>query len=217
MTETLLFDLDGTLTDPRDGITRCICQALETLEMPCPSEEALLSWIGPPLQRSFREHLGEENAHLVPAAMSAYRERFVRVGMFENAVYPGITEALFALRHCGWTLFVATAKPTVFAERILEHFGLRKHFTNVYGSELSGQHSDKGELIAHLLRSEGIAPDRATMIGDRAQDMLGARQNGVRALGVLWGYGSRTELEDAGAHQVFSEIPELVAALSRAG
>lgn len=135
--------------------------------------------------------------------------------MFETSVYPGIVEALAELKSRGWRLFVATSKPTAFAEKILQHFHLIEYFTKVYGSELSGQRSDKGELIAHVLRSEGIRPQDATMIGDRAQDVLGARQNGVRAFGVLWGYGSLTELREAGAHEVFAEVPELVAALTK--
>lgn len=210
MTQAILFDLDGTLTDPRDGITRCVRHALATLNVPCPSEEQLLEWIGPPLQRSFRDYFGDERAELIPAAVSAYRDRFAAIGMFENSVYPGIVEALVALRRRGAVLFVATSKPTVFARKILQHFELFDYFAGVYGAELSGQHSEKGDLLAHLLSSEAIAPACATMIGDRAQDILGARQNGVRGVGVLWGYGSLAELREAGAHEIIAEVPDLI-------
>lgn len=217
MTAALLFDLDGTLTDPREGITRCIRHAFAAVGEPCPSDDVLLQWIGPPLQRSFSDHLGEEAAHLVPSAIAAYRERFASLGMYENAVYPGIREALVTLRDVGWRLYVATSKPTVFASTILRHFELFDFFEKVYGSELSGERSDKGALIAHLLSSESMAPGHATMIGDRALDVWGARQNSVRAIGVLWGYGSLSELEGAGAHHILTRVPELVAITSKIG
>lgn len=113
-------------------------------------------------------------------------------------------------------MFVATSKPAVFARKILQHFELLEYFTGVYGAELSGQHSDKGDLVAHLLRSEALAPGCVTMIGDRAHDMIGAQQNGVRAVGVLWGYGSFAELRDAGAHRVIAEVPELMTVVASA-
>lgn len=217
MKRALLFDLDGTLTDPRDGITRSIRHALERIEAPVPAEQELLRWIGPPLQRSFGEHLGAQREALVAKAVSAYRERYAAVGMFENSVYPGVSAALAELKRRGWRLFVATSKPRIFAEQILAHFELSSYFSGVHGAELSGERSDKGELIAHLLETEDIAPSDATMIGDRSHDVLGARQNAVRALGVLWGYGDVSELVDAGAEAVFSSVPELVAALHDAG
>lgn len=207
----LLFDLDGTLTDPREGITRCVRHALSAVGAAVPHDEELVRWIGPPLHQSFRDYLGEDE--VVARAVEAYRARFAERGMFENRVYLGVPEALAELRGRGWTLFVATSKPAVFARKILEHFGLSAYFAGVYGSELSGERSDKAELIAHLLATEGVTSACATMIGDRAHDVLGARRNDVRALGVLWGYGSRTELQEAGADAVFASIAELRSAL----
>lgn len=209
----LLFDLDGTLTDPRPGFTRCMRHALETIAAPVPSDPDLTCWIGPPLHRTFETYLGAERAHLVPRAVAAYRERYGTTGLFENSVYPGVAAGLHELSRNGRRLFVATSKPTVFAERILRHFELRQYFAGVYGSELSGERSDKRELIAHLLRSEAVPPQGTTMIGDRAYDMRGARSNAVRPVGALWGYGSREELEEAGAHELFTTVPELVLAL----
>lgn len=133
--------------------------------------------------------------------------------MFENVTYPGVPAALEELKCRGWTLHVATSKPRVFAEKILQHFGLYGYFSSVHGAELSGERSDKGELIAHLLGTERISPANATMIGDREHDIIGARRNEVRAVGVLWGYGDRAELTAAGADQVVGTISELVASL----
>lgn len=211
--EVLLFDLDGTLTDPREGITRCLRHALEAVGAVVPHEDELVRWIGPPLHHAFRQYLGD--GAVVSRAVEAYRGRFAERGLFENQLYPGVPEALAQLRQSGWTLFLATSKPAVFARKILEHFGLAPHFAGVYGSELSGERSDKAELIAHLLAAEGVGSAAATMIGDRAYDVVGARRNGVRALGVLWGYGSLSELSDAGAEAVFASISELQAALCR--
>jgi phosphoglycolate phosphatase len=210
----LLFDLDGTLTDPREGITACLRHALESIAVPTPADQDLVSWIGPPLHLAFAEYLGAERSHLVPDAISAYRERFAAVGMFENEVYAGVKLGLEELERSGWALFVATSKPTVFAERILEHFDLRKFFAGVHGSELSGQRADKGELIGHLLRHEGVSASEAIMIGDRAHDALGAGQNGVRSFGVLWGFGSPAELASAGVERSFATFAELVEALT---
>jgi len=213
MNGALLFDLDGTLTDPREGITACFRHALESIAVAAPPDSELVSWIGPPLHRSLADHLGAERDHLLSRAVSAYRERFSRIGMFENEVYPGVRSGLEELQRSGWRLFVATSKPTVFAERILAHFDLRKYFAAVHGSELSGERAEKGDLIRHLLRQERVAANDAIMIGDRAHDVLGAQQNDVRALGVLWGYGTAAELTSAGAQNLFSTMAELVAGL----
>jgi phosphoglycolate phosphatase len=213
----LLFDLDGTLTDPRDGITRCVQYALEDIQVPAPTDGELTRWIGPPLVDSFRDLLGPARRDLIEQAMFLYRERFGTVGMFENAPYPGVSEGLRSLAESGRRLFVVTSKPTDFARPILQHFDLSRFFVRVYGSELSGERSDKGQLIAHVLRTEGIRPNDALMIGDRAHDIRGAQQNNVRAIGALWGYGSCEELCEAGASNMYASIPELVTALLAAG
>ncbi|HEY6559302.1 MAG TPA: HAD hydrolase-like protein [Polyangiaceae bacterium] len=211
--ESLFFDLDGTLTDPRDGITRCLRYALDGVQVPAPTDAELTRWIGPPLHDSFRDFLGPSRRHLVARAVSLYRERFGTVGMFENSVYPGVPEGLRLLVESGRRLFVVTSKPTHFARPILQHFDLSRFFVGVYGSELSGERSDKGELISHVLRTEGLESNDALMIGDRAHDVRGARQNQVRAIGALWGYGGREELSDAGANDLYASVSELVAAL----
>jgi phosphoglycolate phosphatase len=130
--------------------------------------------------------------------------------MFENVVYPGVIDGLESLRRDGWSLFVATSKPEYFAWQIVKHFRLLPHFQNVYGSELSGERSDKRALLAHLLEREAIRADEAIMIGDRAFDIVGAKANGVRAIGVLWGYGTRDELANAGADALCENVSELV-------
>jgi phosphoglycolate phosphatase len=205
----LLFDLDGTLTDPFPSITKCIQYALVAMGRPQPSAESLRWCIGPPLRESFASLLGPAGEHLADIAVAKYRERFSSVGLFENNLYPTIAENLERLKRSGHLLCVATSKPTVFAERIIEHFGLGTYFRSVNGSELDGTRSDKGALIAHVLKRDDIAPTDAIMIGDRKHDMIGARQNGVAGLGVSWGYGSMEELREAGAYACVAEAAEL--------
>jgi len=195
----LLFDLDGTLSDPFLGITTCIQYALAGLGHPAPPAENLRWCIGPPLKETFAELLGAQEAHRADEALAKYRERFGTVGLFENRLYPQMEAALHELCREGYILSVATSKPTVFAARIIEHFGLKKYFRSVDGSELDGTRTDKADLIAHILRRDGLAPNDVMMIGDRKHDIIGARKNGVRGVGVLWGYGTYEELNAAGA------------------
>ncbi|MBM4383294.1 MAG: HAD family hydrolase [Deltaproteobacteria bacterium] len=211
----LFFDLDGTLTDSAPGITRCLAHAFAELGAHVPDDSELRRCIGPPLDHTFRRLLPELGDAEIARAIALYRERFVAHGMYENAVYDGIPECLAALRDEGLRLFVVTAKPERFAKEIVRHFALGGFFEAVYGPSEDGVLHDKGVLVAHVLRSEGIAAERATMIGDRAHDVLGARKNGVRALGALWGYGSRTELEGAGAHALVAHPAEIARALAR--
>lgn len=208
---SLFFDLDGTLTDPREGIVGCIRHALQRLDCVVPPDVELDCYIGPPLRESFCGLAGEA---LADRAVEHYRERFRSTGMFENRVYPGVPEALGALAAGDWQLFVVTSKPWVFAEQILRHFELARYFAAIYGSELSGVRTDKSELIAHVLATEAIAPEQALMIGDRSHDIVGARKNGVRAAGVLWGYGTREELTTAGAERLYETVAALVADLA---
>jgi phosphoglycolate phosphatase len=213
----LLFDLDGTLTDPFLGITRCIAHALEAAGRQAPSPEELGWCIGPPLQESFRTLLDTTDETVIDSAIESYRERFRTVGMFENGMYAGIPEALSELGNAGHRLFVATSKPAVFATRIVEHFGLGSHFATVYGSELDGTRSAKADLIAHILNEESLSVDETMMIGDRHHDIVGAKANGMRALGVLWGYGSQQELEEAGADTCVADPAELPEAIRELG
>ena len=204
-----LFDLDGTLTDPREGITRSIAYALERMGVQPPPLDALTFAIGPPLRRSLATLIGNESPVAVERALALYRERFADVGLYENAVYDGIVEALRAIADGGAILYVATSKPRVYAERIVRHFGLETHFKAIHGCELDGTREDKRDLLAHLMPHHGVAPGEAAMIGDRGVDMVAGRHHGLRAVGALWGYGTRDELEQAGAHAICASPAQL--------
>ncbi|MEE4302641.1 MAG: HAD-IA family hydrolase, partial [Wenzhouxiangella sp.] len=193
---------------PREGITRCIQHALERLGQPVPKQDRLLHFIGPPLHESFSEMLGG-NEKLADRAVALYRERFGEVGLYENAPYPDIAEALEALRSGGARLFVATSKPTIYARRIVVHFGLDKWLEDVFGSELDGKRTDKSELLAYVAQQLGLSTETTRMIGDRKHDMIGARNNGIQGLGVTWGYGSEQELLEAGATALLRTPGEL--------
>jgi phosphoglycolate phosphatase len=197
--DAIFFDLDGTLTDPKPGITRSIQYALQKLDLPVPPQDELTWCIGPPLRASFVKMLGEGRADL---AVSLYRERFGDVGLYENQVYPDIERVLAALKQSHGRLFVATSKAHVFADRIIDHFRLRDFFEHVFGAELDGTRADKGHLLAYALEKTGVDPLRTIMIGDRSHDVIGAKKNGMAAIGVLYGYGSEHELIEAGASHV---------------
>lgn len=214
MLRHVLFDLDGTLTDPRDGILRCIRHALDRLGVASPDDRTLEAAIGPPLHESFAALLGPARAGEALDAVRLYRERYAVTGMYENQVYPGIPELLARLRAAGCRLSVCTSKPHVFAETILTHFGLRDAFEAVYGAELDGTRTDKAELVAWLLPRAGFAPGEAALVGDRLHDVRAARTHGLRAVGVLWGYGSALELREAGADALVGAPAEVPAALA---
>jgi phosphoglycolate phosphatase len=205
----LLFDLDGTLTDPRVGIVGCIRFALEQLTVACPDDEVLAGFIGPPLRASFAILLGTTEGLRIEKAMAFYRQRFEDAGLFENQVYDGVPAMLERTGPATGASYVATSKPAVYADLIVKHFGLAGHFRKVYGPELDGRYDDKAELLAHLLAEEQVAPDVAVMIGDRAADIRAARINGLQSIGVLWGYGSERELVEAGADIVCRTPQEL--------
>jgi phosphoglycolate phosphatase len=194
------FDLDGTLTDPKIGITRSIRYALTKLDCAAPAEDELTWCIGPLLRASFRSMLGSDD--LADRAVTLYRERFGDIGIYENSVYPGVVAILSSLRASGRRLFVATSKPVVYASRIVEHFDMSRYFERVFGAELDGTRADKTELLDYALKASNVDRQHATMIGDRSHDMIGARNNGMTAIGVLYGYGSEAELIEAGAHEI---------------
>ena len=203
------IDLDGTLTDPFEGISNCIAYAMERLGEARPGDVDMRRFIGPPLLDTFRELLGAERA---PRALEYYRERFSDSGWLENAVYPGIPEALAAMTAAGHRCFVATSKPQVFATRIIEHFELSRFFTAVYGSELDGTRTDKTDLLRFAARHRSAAHE-SVMIGDRHHDVVGAINNGFRAIGATWGYGSADELLGAGADRLAAgpeQLPALI-------
>jgi phosphoglycolate phosphatase len=197
---TIYFDLDGTLTNPKLGITRSVQYALSKLDCGAPPEDELTWCIGPPLRASLKKMLGTDD--LADRALSLYRERFADIGIFENEIYPGIEETLSVLSESGRRLFVATSKPRIYAERIIDYFKLKVYFERVFGSELDGKRSDKTDLLGYALETARVDPSQAIMIGDRSHDMIGARNNGMTAVGVLYGYASKDELLDAGAHHI---------------
>jgi phosphoglycolate phosphatase len=203
----LLFDLDGTLTDPKQGIVACIRHALSCMDVEISADIKLESYIGPPLRDTFRSLCGDDSD--VEVAVGFYRERFSTIGLFENRIYDGIPLCLEQLRAKVQTIHLATSKPTIYAEQIIQHFGLERYFDVIYGSELDGRLGDKTELINHILKREKLDAANTVMIGDRSFDVVGARNNNVRAIGVLWGYGSEAELDLAGAHQMCSHPAEL--------
>lgn len=211
----VLFDLDGTLTDPRIGITRSIQHALASLGQVPPAEDELLWCIGPPLKASFARLLDTEDPALLGTAVARYRERFSTIGLFENDLYAGVPEMLSRLRERGFRMFAATSKPRVFAERILDHFNLSALLDGVYGSELDGTRVDKGELIAFLLATEGLEPGRVVMVGDREHDMVGGAKCGVRCIGATYGYGSEEELLNHGAAVLAGSPAQVVAQVER--
>jgi phosphoglycolate phosphatase len=206
----VLFDLDGTLTDPKPGITRCIQHAMKELGHAPPEADALHWCIGPPLRGSFERLLGSSDAELLDRALAHYRERFSVVGLFENSLYPEAPGAVSALRALGYRTFVVTAKPQVFAMRIVDHFSLSGLFERVHGSELDGRRTDKGDLIAHVLAQERLDPSRVVMVGDREHDAIGAARCAVRCIGVTYGYGTESELLAQGVTRLAGSPRDIV-------
>ena len=210
MTTHIYFDLDGTLTDPSEGITKCILYALDKLGFPHPDDDYLYSCIGPPLWDTFPEMVGQE---LTRKAVELYRERFIEVGWRENKPYDGVVDMLDTVASAGHTLFVATAKPHMHAARIIEYFGMGDFIHNVYGSELDGTRATKTELLKFAIeKNPGAA--RHIMIGDRKHDLIGAVANNMTPVGVAYGYGSIEELMAAGATSIANSPADLPGILS---
>ncbi len=204
----MLFDLDGTLTDPGLGITNSVMYALRKFGVDVPERSQLYPFIGPPLKDSFRSCYGfsDEKCEL---AVMYYREYFKKKGMFENEVYDGIHDLLTRLKASGRSLIVATSKPEVFAVDILRHFDLYKYFDFVSGATLNDVRNKKADIIRYALESCGIAKSSAVMIGDRKHDMIGAKENGLDSIGVLYGYGTYDELKTAGATMLAAEPADI--------
>ena len=208
----VLFDLDGTLIDSEPGITACLAHAFERIGAELPAREVLRTWIGPPFRQTFPSVLGDDETRIV-AAIDHYRDRFEEIGWSEHAVYEGIPELVAALAAQGDALAVVTTKPESQARLIVDHFPFGAAFARVYGPVDRHAHRSKGEMIAQALEDFGAGAGNAAMIGDRYFDIEGARENGVRALGVAWGFGSVDELREAGAHAIAdapSQLPPLL-------
>jgi len=206
----ILFDLDGTLTDPKIGITQSVQYSLRGFGIEVEDADTLTPFIGPPLRDSYKEFYGfdDEQAEL---AVAKYREYFSETGIFENVMYDGIDTLLETFIKNDKVLIVATSKPTVFAKKILDHFNLSKYFTFVAGSELDGSRSNKGAIIRYAFENVGISSaGEAVMIGDREHDIFGANEMGVDSIGVLYGYGDLRELTAAGATHIVETVEELL-------
>lgn len=212
MFDYIFFDLDGTLTNPAEGITNSFIHALKYFGLEIPSYEKLCSFIGPPLLTTFRREFGfnEEQARM---GVKIYRERYAKEGLFENAVYPGIPELLQELKKMDKHLVVATSKPEPFSVQIMDHFKLSQYFDFICGSNMDETRSKKDEVIAYALDQCKLSESdksRILMVGDREHDIIGANINNLKSCGVLFGYGNREELEKAGATYIISEPKELL-------
>lgn len=207
MYDYFLFDLDGTLTDPGLGITNSVAYALGKYGITVEDRRELYPFIGPPLRQSFSEFYGFDEEK-TKEAVAFYREYFSEKGLFENEVYEGIPEVLSQLKQAGKKLLVATSKPEEFTNRILEHFGLAEYFDFVAGATMDETRNEKADIIAYALEQIADADkSKIVMVGDRKFDILGARENGIDSIGVLYGYGPRAELEEAQATYI-AEKPE---------
>jgi len=208
MYKTFLFDLDGTLTDPKEGIINSVLYALEKIGIEEVNISELDSFIGPPIQQSFVDRYNMNEIE-VERAVFYFRE-YLKSGLLENKVYDGIATLLQELKDAGNRLFVATSKPTVFAKQVIEHFQLTSFFEEIVGSNLDGTRIKKEEIIAHILETnEELKKEEMVMIGDRKHDVIGANSNGIASIGVLYGYGSEIELSDAGAIHIVKDVEEL--------
>ncbi|MGN6765190.1 MAG: HAD hydrolase-like protein [Rhizobiaceae bacterium] len=207
----VLFDLDGTMTDPFEGITRSIQYAIEKFGRIAPAADDLRWCIGPPLVHAFKILLETEDEAAPHQAILFYRERYTTIGKFENRVIDGIPQALETFAEADHRLIVATSKPRSYTLDILDHFDLARHFDAVHGSELDGRNSEKTDLIRHIIQQEAVEPATSVMIGDRMHDIVGANANKVASIGVLWGYGDRAELEGAGADRIAERPEDLLA------
>ena len=209
MIETVLFDLDGTLTDSGLGITKGVQYALGQLGYDVPPRESLFSFIGPPLHKSFQRHCGVDEAGAAEA-VRLFRVYYNEMGgILENEVYPGVRELLRDLKAAGKRLEVATSKPQAAAEKVMRHFGLDEFVPEIIGGT-DDTRNTKGKVIAYALREYGVDPTTAVMVGDREHDIHGAAENGIPAIGITWGYGDRAERETAGAEAVFDTPAETV-------
>lgn len=209
----VLFDLDGTVTDPEEGITKSVQYALQHFSIEVQERRELYKFIGPPLKDSFMEFYGftEQQAG---EALLKYRERFEVTGWRENVVYDGMEKLLRHLRRRGKRIMIATSKPEVFAEQILVYFGLRDYFDFVGGASLDGRRNNKADVIRYVLDANGISSrEKAVMVGDRKFDILGAKEFGLETVGVLYGYGDWEELTTAGADHLVGSVAELEALL----
>lgn len=206
MKKTILFDLDGTLTDSGEGIINCVIYALERFGLPIPARESLRYFVGPPLHESFvKQGVPAERAE---EAVAIYRERYVPTGMFENSPYPGVREMLEELKDAGHALYVASSKPEWMCVQILEHFDLAKYFEQICGATMDTSRTNKEAVIKYLIHENGRS-DNMIMVGDTKFDVIGAKALGIPCIGVSWGYGSVMEMKSAGAIAICHNMEQL--------
>ncbi len=214
MKKYVLFDLDGTLTDSREGIVNSIVYMLGYYQIAIKDRGELQPWLGPPLKESLMKYCGFTEKKALEG-VAVYREYFDRQGIFENKVYPDMEEMLQRLRERGYQLLVATSKPETAAVRVLEHFKLAEYFTYIGGATLDDSRVRKGDVIRYVLESCGVEENaQAVMVGDREHDVQGAKENGLAVIGVLYGYGSQEELTKAGADYLVDKPMDLVELLA---
>lgn len=207
--QTILFDLDGTLTDSAPGILNSVRYACRKLGLPLPEDAVLRRFLGPPLPASFRDYLHLDEGDTA-RAVAAFREYYPTRGIFENEVYPGIPALLQDLQAAGRRVVMATSKPEVFARRIMEHFSLAGYFDAICGATIDETRTDKGEVIAYALETAGITDlQGVVMVGDREHDVRGAARNGLPCIGAVYGYGSAEELTAAGAVALANTVADL--------
>jgi phosphoglycolate phosphatase len=210
MSKSILFDLDGTITDSGEGIINCVIYALERFGLPVPDRDSLRYFVGPPLHESFvKQGVSADRAE---EAVAVYRERYVPTGMFENSPYPGIREVLETLKGHGYTLYVASSKPEWMCVEILKHFDLDGYFAMICGATMDTTRTNKEAVIAYLMEENGRA-DNMIMVGDTKFDVLGANFHGIPCIGVSWGYGSVEEMRQAGAVAIAYTMEELTGML----
>ena len=212
MKKTILFDLDGTLTDSGEGIINCVIYALERFGLPIPCRDSLRYFVGPPLHESFiKQGVPSERAE---EAVAIYRERYVPIGMFENTLYSGVREMLETLKAEGYTLYVASSKPEWMCVEILKHFDLAKYFEMICGATMDTSRTNKEAVIEYLIRENGRS-DNMIMVGDTKFDVIGAKAHGIPCIGVSWGYGAVEDMRDAGAAFIADTMKQLEAFLTR--
>ena len=208
--KNIIFDLDGTIIDPLEGITKSIQYAMEKLGKKALSTNELLFCIGPPLYETFPKLFGRDDKEFIWHAVDVYREYYNVKGIYQHELYDGIVDTLQQLRAKGCKLFIATSKPRIMADKIAEYRRIKNCFDGIYGCELDGTRSDKGELISYLLETEKIQQNESIMIGDRKYDIIGGIKNKLMTCGVSYGYGSVEELKNAKADFIISKPEELL-------
>ena len=213
MLKYILFDLDGTLTDPKEGITRCVQYALEKFGIVRDCED-LTEFIGPPLKEQFMKYanLSDEDG---TRAVAYYRERYAPIGIFENRAYEGVLTMLQTLKEKGYTLAIATSKPWIFAQQVCDKYGISPYISYLSGSELDGRNTDKALVIQNAMEHLGASAENTLMVGDRIHDIVGAEKNGIPSIAVCYGYASPDELEESPALAIVSSPMEIIDALDR--